>query len=161
MSACAAPSDGHMRAGQLIGLIALVFSLLESDVDACLQSMTGPETLTSRRLLRGLSFGSKLDNVHGTLAERYASDRERLVALHRWRRQFERFRMRRNWIVHGLWDESSQTIRGKCAPEDGRGRVRFNLHELSSELDALRQFRVGTLRDWLGGEGGCAETADL
>ena len=151
MSACAGPSDAHLRASQLIGLIAHIFSELENDVDACLQSMAG-ESFTTRRMLRGLSFANKLDNVHGTLAERYAGDRDRLVALHRWRRRFERFRVRRNEIVHGLWDEDSQTIGGKSAPEDGRKRARFNVHELSSELDALRQFRVGTLRDWFGGE---------
>jgi hypothetical protein len=160
MSACPGPSAAQLRASQLIGLITHVFSELESDVDDCLRAMTGSETLTSRRMLRSLSFVNKLDNVFGTLAERYAGDREQLVALRRWRRRFERFRLHRNELVHGLWDEGSQTIGAKGASEDGRRRARFNVHELSSELDALRQFRVGTLRDWFGGEGGPQRRAE-
>ncbi len=149
MSACPAPSPGHLRAGQLVGLIALTFTELESDIDACLQSMTGPESLATRRMRRRLTAAGKLDTVHGTLADRHANDPARLVALHHWRKRFERFRARRNGLVHGFWNEDTQTIQSTPAPEEEeRGRTRFNVHELSSELDALRQFRATTQRDW-------------
>jgi hypothetical protein len=149
MSACPAPSPGHLRARQLIGMIALTFTEFEKDVEACLQSMTGSESFATRRMRKKLSFSGKLDTVYGTLAEQHAHDPSCLVALRRWRRRLERFRMHRNGLVHGTWDEATQTIRHQAAAEElERGRTRFNLHELSSELDALRQFRAATLHDW-------------
>ena len=149
MSACPAPSPGHLRAGQLIGMIALTFTEFEKDVEACLQSMTGSESFATRRMRKKLSFSGKLDTVYGTLAEQHAADPIRLVALRRWRRRLERFRIHRNGLVHGTWDEATQTIRHQpLAEELERGRTRFNLHELSSELDALRQFRTTTQHDW-------------
>jgi hypothetical protein len=153
MSDCSTPSAAHLRAGQLIGLIALAFAEFECEIDACLQTMAGSASLITRRMLRKLNFNHKLDTLHCALAHCHEGDDKRLASLHRWRGRFERFRARRNDVVHGIWDEASQSVHVQQDPDreaSRKVRRRFDVHQLSSELDALRQFRTSTAQYWLG-----------
>ncbi len=137
------PSTPRLRASELIGQIALTFSLLEDDIDACLHALIASDASTTRYLLEKLGFREKLDTVHRALSGKFSGDRDRLVELHRWRRRADRIRTRRNGVVHGSWDEDNQSIQA-----DRSDRL-FNMHELSAELDALRGFREVTARAWL------------
>ena len=139
-------STPHLRASELIGQIALTFSILEDDIDACLQAMIASDASIAQYVLDKLGFREKLDTVHRALSGHHAGNRERLAELHRWRRRADRIRARRNGVVHGLWEEDSQSIRAD------RSERLFNVHELSAELDALRRFREVTARAWFDGE---------